>query len=127
MFSLVAGLLMWTGIFSGTVLNVQAAPLQLPLEFLAEANPIDQTFGAGTIDQIQGKVKKDIGTTQKAGSDLRGSMQNAAGQLEGTSKQLQGQAEQGLGKLKGQAEDAGKDLENASENVGEAIKNFFGQ
>ncbi|MDY7021806.1 MAG: CsbD family protein [Cyanobacteriota bacterium] len=126
---IIAGLIVAVGslgVFS-TVSTAQAATLSPSSVILAEANPVDQVFGAGTTDQVQGKVKKDIGTVEKAASNVKGQMQEAASNVEGAAQQAEGRAQQDIGRVKGRAEDAGSELEDASNDVGDAFKSLFGQ
>lgn len=124
-----AGLIVTVGSLGGlsTSLTAQAATLNFSSSILAEANPVDQVFGEGTTDQIQGKAKKDIGTVEKAVSNAKGQVQEAASNIEGATQQVEGRAQQDIGRVKGRTEDAGSELEDASNDIGDAFKSFFGQ
>ncbi|MDY7015779.1 MAG: CsbD family protein [Cyanobacteriota bacterium] len=123
---LVLGALTWLGI------GISAAPTAHALTpTLAESNPIEEAFGSGTGEQIEGKVKQDIGTVQR-------NLGQASGQIEGAAKQVQGRAEQDIGRVKNKVErdinevqrrsdNAASELDDASDNVVDAVKDFFGQ
>lgn len=127
---LILGALTWLGVGSFTLSS--SAHALTPI--LAESNPIDQieqVFGPGTDDQIEGKVKQDIGTVQR-------NLGRASGQVEGAAKQVKGQAEQSLGQAKNKvdrdlntvqrrSDKAASKLDEASDNVVDAVKDFFGQ
>ncbi|MEQ9671989.1 CsbD family protein [Coleofasciculus sp. G2-EDA-02] len=120
LFSLVLVTLTWTGAFFNATPKAQALTVKTTPFILADSNPVDQVFGSGTSDQIQGKAKEDIGTVER-------NVGKAKEDVKGSAKQAQGRAEQDTGRLKNRAEDAGSDMEEASQNLGDAIKSLFGE
>ncbi|MGF1491234.1 MAG: CsbD family protein [Microcoleaceae cyanobacterium] len=115
------------GVISPLMPAAQAMGLGQAPTVLAETNPVDQVFGEGTTDQIQGKVKKDIGTTQRAASEAQGNLEEAANKVKGAAQQVEGRAQQDIGRTQGRAEDAASELQDAGNDIGDAFKNLFGQ
>jgi uncharacterized protein YjbJ (UPF0337 family) len=112
--------LTWTGTLFNAMPTAQALNVKTTPFILADSNPVDEVFGSGTSDQIQGKAKEDIGTMER-------NMGKAKEDIKGAAKQAQGRAEQDTGRVKNRAEDAGSDMEKASDNLGDAIKSLFGE
>lgn len=103
----------------------------------------------GTLDQVQGKVKQDIGTVQRKAGEMTGQTEGAlnqakgkaqqdigtvqqkageiTGQAEGALNQAKGKAQQGVGEAKNRLENASDNAEEASENMLDSVKNLFGQ
>ena len=79
---------------------------------------LDRIVGAGTSNQIEGKVDQAIGKTQEE-------LGNTRGRVEGSAKQFEGQMEENIGKAKGMVEKAAYDAEDKSENLIESVKSFF--
>lgn len=109
-----------TGTFFNSTPPAQALTVKQTPFILADSNPVDEVFGSGTSDQIQGKAKEDIGTVER-------NLGKAKEEVKGAAKQAQGRAEQDTGRVKNRTEDAGSDLEDAAENLGNAIKSLFGE
>ncbi|MEQ9232647.1 CsbD family protein [Coleofasciculus sp. E2-BRE-01] len=112
--------LTWTGTLFNAMPTAQALTVKTTPFIVADSNPVDEVFGSGTSDQIQGKAKEDIGTMEL-------NMGKAKEDIKGAAKQAQGRAEQDTGRVKNRAEDAGSDMEKASDNLGDAIKSLFGE
>ncbi|MEQ9552099.1 MAG: CsbD family protein [Coleofasciculus sp. G3-WIS-01] len=118
LFCVVLVALTWTGTFFNAMPTAHALTVKTTPFILADSNPVDQVFGSGTSDQIQGKAKEDIGTVER-------NVGKAKEDVKGAAKQAQGRAQQDTGRLKNRAEDAGSDMEEASQNLGDAIKSLF--
>ncbi|MDY6780995.1 MAG: CsbD family protein [Cyanobacteriota bacterium] len=122
------------GVLTGLGVGTFAPPAAHASNPLLADNPIEaieDAFGPGTGEQIEGKVKKDIGTVQR-------NLGKASGQIEGAAKQVKGSAEQGIGQVKNKvdrdidtvqrnSDKAASELDDASDNVVDAVKDFFGQ
>lgn len=85
-----------------------------------DSNPINKIFGSGTTDKIEGKVEKDIATTQK-------NVRKAGEEMKGSLEQAKGRAKQDIGEVKNRLDATGSDLEDASEDALDAVGSFFGQ
>lgn len=123
----------WIGVGQNAILAANAFGLN-PSLTVAESNPVDEiedVFGPGTADRVEGKAKEGIGTIQRNVGKL-------SGQVEGTAKQVQGRAEQNFGRVKNKidrninsaqrrSENAASELDNASDNLVDAVKDMFGQ
>ncbi len=118
--------LIWIGVITDTSsAQVQAynsfdsqSTVLLAMDSDDMMNPIEQVFGDGTTDKIEGKVQKDIGATQRT-------FGNTPATVQGTVKQAKGNAKQGIGEVKNRLDDAGDSVEDAGENLFDAAKNLF--
>lgn len=72
----------------------------------------------GVSDQVEGKVKEDIGTVQR-------NVGKVTGQAQGALKQAQGKAQKDIGTVKNKLDDAGDKAEDASESFVDTVKDFF--
>lgn len=113
------------------------------------AEAVDQVFGEGTSDKIEGKAQEDIGTAKKKAGEMSGQTDGAidqiqgkakedigtvkrniaemTGQTEGTIDQAQGQAKQAMGEAKNRLDKAGDDAQEASGNIVDSVKDLFGR
>ncbi|NOK70984.1 MAG: putative conserved protein YjbJ, UPF0337 family [Chloroflexi bacterium AL-N10] len=113
----------WTGMAINFIAPARAMTISssyLPTIVAMDSNPVDDVFGSGTTDKIQGKAQKDIGTVQK-------NMGKAKEEAKGTFEQSKGRAKQDIGEVKGRLDEAGSDLEEASGNAFDAVKSLFGK
>lgn len=79
---------------------------------------LDRVVGAGTSNQIEGKVNQAIGNTQEE-------LGNTKGRVEGSAKQLKGQTQENIGKAQNTVEKAAYEAQDKSENLIESVKSFF--
>ena len=110
--------LVWTGMAINFVSPVQA--INTDNLIAMESNPINEVFGAGTTDKIEGKAEQDIGTIQKNVGQVKEN-------TKGTVKQIKGRAKQDIGETKNRLEQAGSNLEDASESALDSVKSLFGK
>lgn len=108
----------WIGITINFVSTAQAMTTDSLIAM--ESNPINEVFGAGTTDKIEGKAEQDIGTIQK-------NLGQVQKNTEGTIKQIEGRAKQDTGEVKNRLEQAGSNLEDASESAIDSVKSLFGK
>lgn len=115
-------LLILTAVCTGIAINFVSPAQAITGDILiaAKSNPINEVFGAGTTDKIQGKAEQDIGTVQKN----VGQVQEKA---EGTVKELKGRSKQDIGEVKNRLEKAGSKLEDASESAVDSVKSLIGE
>lgn len=79
---------------------------------------LDKLVGAGTSNQIEGKVDQAIGKTKEE-------LGNTRQRVEGAAQKLEGQTEENIGKAQNAAEKAAYEAEDKSENLIESVKSFF--
>ncbi|MGF1488614.1 MAG: CsbD family protein [Prochloraceae cyanobacterium] len=115
----------WVKVFIISIPTASATTLQTPSPILAVednagAKAVDNVFGEGTSDKIEGKAKEDLGTVKKNVGQTRQ-------EVEGSIEQAQGKTEQAMGEAKNRLEDAGEDAKQASGNIVEGVKDLFGK
>lgn len=79
---------------------------------------IDQAFGSGTSDRVEGQLEQTYGKAQRQ-------MGKASGQLEGASRQAEGQAKEGIGRAKSAIDRAGSEVQDQGESLIDNVKDFF--
>jgi uncharacterized protein YjbJ (UPF0337 family) len=108
----------WIGVTINFVSTAQAMTRDSLIAM--ESNPINEVFGAGTTDKIEGKAEQDIGTIQKNVGQVKKN-------TEGTIKQIEGRAKQDTGEVKNRLEKASSNLEDASESAIDSVKSLLGK
>ena len=87
-----------------------------------DQNPVeqglDQVAGAGTVNQIEGKVQEDLGRVQRQ-------VDQATSQVEGAGKQVKGRAQQDIGRTQAALEDAADSAEEKADSWIDSVKAFF--
>ena len=113
------------GLYKAYSKKILVAFLAIALTFFAWANLIFQVnvnANAATVegvkDQVEGKVKQDIGTVQR-------NLGKATGQTEGALKQAKGKVKQDIGTTKNKLDNAGDKVEDTSESLIDSVKDFF--
>lgn len=118
----------WTKVSFNLIDTANAAPLQstnfiATIDSIQEADSqgksaLDRIVGAGTSNQIEGKIDQAIGKTKQE-------LGNTRGQIEGSAQQLEGKTEENIGKAQNTAEKAAYEAQDKSENLIESVKSFF--
>ncbi|MDB9528660.1 CsbD family protein [Oscillatoria sp. CS-180] len=80
---------------------------------------VDRMAGAGTTEQVKGKVQEGIGSLQRQ-------VGGAENEAEGIAKQVSGKAKQGVGRTQSAAESAADSAKDSAEGLVESVKDFFG-
>jgi uncharacterized protein YjbJ (UPF0337 family) len=139
-------------LMAGAIIFVNAfiiTPLPAHANSLHSVQALIGFDAEGTLDQVQGKVKQDIGTVQRKAGEITGQTEGAlnqakgkaqqdigtvqrkagemTGQAEGALNQAQGKAQQDIGEAKNRLENASDNAEEASENMLDSVKSLFGQ
>lgn len=81
---------------------------------------LDDTFGAGTSDQVEGQIEQATGAVQQKAGEL-------TGQVQGAVKQVQGKAKEDIGQVKEATEEASSEVKETSEGIVDKVKGFFKQ
>ena len=76
---------------------------------------LDSKTSAGTGDELEGKVKKNVGKVQRQLGDS----------VEGTARQVEGQVQESASKARQGAEDLAEDAQEKAGGIVDSIKNFF--
>ena len=82
------------------------------------ADEVDRVVGEGTSAQIEGKVKRDIGTVERG-------VGKVTGQVEGAAKQVEGKVKGDIGRTQAAAEDVREDAEDTTESFIDSVKDLF--
>lgn len=115
----------WVKVFIISIPTASATTLQsfspiVAVEDNAAAEAVDNVFGEGTSDKIEGKAKEDLGTVKKnVGQTQR--------EIEGSIEQAQGKTQQAMGEAKNRLDNASEDAKQASGNIVEGVKDLFGK
>lgn len=83
---------------------------------------LDEAAGAGTSDQIQGRIQEGIGQIKEQAGDLTDNPQK---QAEGIADQVKGRVQSSAGQAKSAAEDLSEEAEDKANGVVESVKDFF--
>ncbi|MGB3495478.1 MAG: CsbD family protein [Elainellaceae cyanobacterium] len=83
---------------------------------------LDEAAGAGTSDQIKGRIQEGIGKVKEQAGDLTDNRQK---QAEGITDQVKGRVQRGTGQAKAAAEDLSEEAEDQAKGIVESVKDFF--
>jgi uncharacterized protein YjbJ (UPF0337 family) len=75
----------------------------------------DRVAGEGSVNQIKGKAREDLGRVQRQLGD----------DVEGAAKQVQGKAQKDIGRTQAAADQAAEAAQEQADNVVDKVKNFF--
>lgn len=110
--------LTWTA--PANALTVNNVPL-----VMADSNPLNKIFGAGTTDKMEGKAEQDIGTVKRNAGKVQGGVEGAARQVEGAAQQAKGKAQKDIGTVKNKADQVGSKIEEASDDLRDSAEDLF--
>lgn len=113
---IIAFLLCSAAIFGGGAEAVAGESAAGVIQDRAE-RAFDEAAGAGTVNQIKGKVKESIGGVQR----------QVDSQVDGAAKQAAGRAQKDLGRAQEAVEDATNAAQDSAEGIVDSVKDFFGQ
>lgn len=116
--TLLAFALTWgNGLVSSTSLVAKAATLdRVPYVLATDSNnPLENIFGSGTKEKVEGKAQEDIGRVKRGVGEVTGQGEGVIEQAKGKAKQTKGEAENVL-------EKAGSNLKRTTERVSDAVK-----
>ncbi|WP_228055596.1 CsbD family protein [Lusitaniella coriacea] len=104
-------------------LTVDRVPL-----VMADSNPLNKIFGAGTTDKIEGKAEQDIGTVKRNAGKVQGEfdgVEGAARQVEGAAQQAKGKAQKDIGTVKNKADEVGSNIKESAKDLRDSAEDLF--